>query len=269
MTSQNQEFSANVAKASLPASGETGSLPQFNSTATAAAGATVATVKSAKSKASKPTSMVHLETVLKQTPELCEQAILRDPTQIHKVARSLQSPYLFEMAFKNHGCKFSDIPRSMLVSAKFCLLAVKRSYENLSRVPPKLITKEMCDVAFAQSPSAFMYIPDDFHTPEMELAAVTADAGMLKYVNRRKPFDNFAQICAAAVKTHGSALCLVPKRFITLEMCETAIKSTPNAFVNIPEEFQTEHICDIAVAKDPTYANFIHNKQLQAKYQKS
>jgi hypothetical protein len=192
---------------------------------------------------------IFIEGVQKQTYELCVQALLRDPAQIHKIMHSERTALFYEYAYDRGACKFHEIPKNMVASHEMCIDAVKKSPGNFLHVPKEFLSREVCEIAFAGDAANFAGIPHYFHTPEMERIVAEKCPQHLNSVNVKTSLNDIAELYEIAVKASCMALKYIPDRCKTAKLCKLAMLIDSNVVRFVPKEMleSMPELCMMAV----------------------
>lgn len=160
--------------------------------------------------------------VKKQTKELCEIAVSKDPLILELINDEFKTKELCEMA---------------IAKDPFAIM-----YVNCQ-------TEEMCNMAFATQPTTFPYLK--YKTPAMYQKAVNTYGLFLEHID-----DQTVDICMQAITNNPDALQFVKDK--TYEMCELAIGKRGSCIKYIDD--QADELCKLAVKMDGTAIRYIKNQ---------
>ena len=137
--------------------------------------------------------------------------------------------------------------------------AVGKNGELLKHIHNQHKTKEICDIAFNNTPYALPYIPDEYLSYEKCIAAVNFDPFLLKYIS-----DEFfsTELCLNAVTKNGLAIQCIVNPF--QEACVEAIKNNKAAIFHITDP--TDEMYLMVLDEYPHLSNRMKNTQLLGSY---
>lgn len=211
--------------------------------------------------------------------QMIKNGIVVDGDLIASVPLSLLNADIFELAI-DHNAKMSTISYLFdreerkeklfrIMTPEIAAKLFNLSFEYISRIPERLITKEMSEVATKRKPYYIRYVPAKFITKEMAERAVAERGFTLKYVPQNLIT---AELCNTAVQNdpsaiqyvpsqfqsttlhklaldkNGRAIADIPQEFITNELIVYAIRSNPLALGSLPDEVRTPELCELAVS---------------------
>jgi hypothetical protein len=161
-----------------------------------------------------------------------------------------------------HSCT-DDVPEKYR-TPEFYLEGIKKDGALLEFVPSEFKTKELCLAAvlapYRTQPPAIHFLPKEFQTEEMYALSVKDDGATLGFVPEEKRSE---KLCRAAVEQNGVSLKFVPEKLRTKELCTIAVKKFEKHYVNeapiefIPKEFLTPEIFLDSVQNDGLTLEFI------------
>ena len=124
---------------------------------------------------------------------------------------------------------------------------------GLGYVPEEFKTPEVCLAAVQNDGEALEYVPEELKTPELCLIAVQKYRQALRHVPEKL---KTAELCLLAVQSDvgGPGIAYVPEALQTEELCLLAIRNDCLAFQDIPEKLKTAEICEAAINKDWSYS---------------
>lgn len=183
-----------------------------------------------------------------QTPELCIEAVRRDPPLALFYVRD-QTPEICIEAVRRDPCALLSVREQ---TPEICIAAVQRCkrYPEAALKYVRKQTPEICIAAVRQNPFVLRIVKEQ--TPEICLAAVQQSGYMLQFVKEQTP-----EICLAAVQQYAEALEYVFPHLQTPEICLAAVRQNGMALQYVRE--QTHEICAAAVRQTTWASRYVNN----------
>lgn len=190
--------------------------------------------------------------------------VARKPQSIEHVPKKHITSLMAEMAVAYNGDLLGCVPRK-LITKELCELAfaghdwdreyggTRSTHALLGYVPHALRTQELCEIAMKRHIEAFAYVPKKFRTRKMYARVMNEAPSMIKFIPKKaiKPW-----MCKKAVEYDGELLEHVPKRLINRELCMIALQEDEDAIRYVPAELIDVDMCQIIVNKRFTRYNF-------------
>lgn len=118
-------------------------------------------------------------------------------------------------------------------------------YEDLQYVPDEYITPEVCIAAVKHNAKNIQHVPKHIRTSEMCIEAIKQDPrAIIYYIS-----DTTKEMWIEAVSRLGELLENTPSKYKSKELCEVAVKNDPLALKWV-DIHQTQEMCDSAVSRD-------------------
>jgi len=183
---------------------------------------------------------------------------------LRQVPHHLLTTELIMVALNDDVLAFYDLDVPD-ITYDICKYAISRRWDILGStlVINHFITRELCEIAFAQDESAIVYIPEEMQTPEMYELIVRKKSKQFHHVpdSIKTP-----EMCMSAVDNDGRALRGVPSQFINAELCVKAVTTHYKAIFYVPIELLTEEIWMIAFCYPPTHIKIGKTIETKIKY---
>ena len=153
-------------------------------------------------------------------------------------------------------CKLND---EQFMNEEICRNMIQKNAMNLSSIPFKFRTKELCELAIKKDSHAISCINTKLikgeptslnHLSNEQIEEVCKLVIMKEPSFLQHIIDQTEELCMLAIKKNGHALQFVKPEFMTEKICKLAVQQNSNALKYVPSKFMTEEIRNIAENKD-------------------
>ena len=172
--------------------------------------------------------------------DVCEKAILRNPKNISLVPDEYCDDNLYIFMVDHHISLRYIPPKSM--TKEMCEKAIRWKWTELQYVPPSLKIKKLCQCALEQSLAAIRFFPTRFITPELAIEAIQKSdyiVEQFKSSSNRWPIS------------------FLPSEIRTEEMVELSLSLFPESIEGLPSTFMNKQRIISVLERDGMLLKYI------------
>lgn len=144
-----------------------------------------------------------------------------------------------------------------IIFYKKAIEAVKKNGYEIEYVYKRIITQELCDIAFEQTHWSMQYIPEKYKTKKMCEMSINYNGLFLQFIPDKYKTQ---KLCDIAFKSNILSFPYIPGKYMVKENCYRAVNFRGIYIQYVPEEIITKDLCLEAISNDFNALKFIPNK---------